>query len=137
MAAVFYATLSATQEDYGTASAAGLILTLGFVSASCLLGVVDLVVRTWPLVGELDAEAYLVALVLVADHEAVDGALRVSPTRRRRQEDATTGRATVLTAAARRWNGVTGPKLRRSGGPAPAADDRRRGPHRRVAGCRA
>lgn len=86
MAAVFYATLSATQEDYGTASAAGLILTLGFVSASCLLGVVDLVVRTWPLVGELDAEAYLVALVLVADHEAVDGALRVSPTRRRPQE---------------------------------------------------
>ncbi|NMO88558.1 MFS transporter [Actinomycetospora sp. TBRC 11914] len=45
VAAVFYATLAGTGEDYGTAIAVGLTVTLGLVSASFLLGVVDLLVR--------------------------------------------------------------------------------------------
>jgi EmrB/QacA subfamily drug resistance transporter len=45
VAAVFYATLASTGDDYGTAIATGLCVTLGFVGASCALGVVDLVVR--------------------------------------------------------------------------------------------
>ena len=45
VAAVFYATLAGTREDYGTAIAVGLCVTLGFVGASFLLGVVDLFVR--------------------------------------------------------------------------------------------
>ena len=45
VAAVFYATLASTGEDYGTAIATGLCVTLGFVAVSLLLGVADLVVR--------------------------------------------------------------------------------------------
>jgi EmrB/QacA subfamily drug resistance transporter len=45
VAAVFYATLSGSREDYGTAIATGLTVTLGFVGAAFVLGVVDLLVR--------------------------------------------------------------------------------------------
>jgi MFS family permease len=73
VAAVFYATLAANGEDYATAIAVGLTVTLGFVFASFLLGVVDLVVRSRRRHREAQAEAEDRAAPPVQDHHGAPG----------------------------------------------------------------